>query len=119
MVRIVEHERGGLIDRRHPRARGGIGLRACMNRKGRKSGKTIAHSSSFVMTHSQAGGRMAASPRSATTGVGERQIGSLLAGDNRVSGVTRQGGAMPLLRKPSQSDHASTDDFVSHSFQAE
>jgi len=43
MVGVVEHERGGLINRRHPRAGGGIGLRAGMNGKGRKSRLTVGH----------------------------------------------------------------------------
>ena len=44
VVGVVEHERRGLIDRRRPRAGGGIGLRAGMHGKGRKSRKTIGHS---------------------------------------------------------------------------
>src|SRR6266702_3364703 len=44
MVGIVEHEGRGLIDRCHPRAGGGIGLRAGMHGKGRKSRKTVGHS---------------------------------------------------------------------------
>ena len=44
MVGIVEHEGRGLIDRRHPRAGGGIGLRAGMHGKGRKSRETVGHS---------------------------------------------------------------------------
>src|ERR1044072_1432852 len=43
MVGIVEHEGRGLIDRRHPRAGGRIGLRAGVYRKGRKSRKTVGH----------------------------------------------------------------------------
>ena len=44
MIGVVEHERRGLIDRRHPRAGGGIGLGAGMDGEGGKSRKTIGHS---------------------------------------------------------------------------
>ncbi len=45
MVGIVEHERRCLIDRRHPRTGGGIGLRACVHSEGGKAGGTIGHAS--------------------------------------------------------------------------
>ena len=61
VVGVVEHERRGLIDRRHARAGGGIGLRAGMHGKGRKSGNTIGHILSFVKVSSPEGGRAAAS----------------------------------------------------------
>src|ERR1700749_984843 len=47
VIGVIEHERGGLIDRRHPGAGGGVRLRARMHGESRKSRKTISHSFSF------------------------------------------------------------------------
>jgi hypothetical protein len=44
VIGVVENEGCGLIDRRHARAGGGIGLRSGMHGKGRKSRQTISHS---------------------------------------------------------------------------
>src|SRR6185436_16833714 len=44
VVGVVEYEGRGLIDRRHPCAGGGIGLRTGMHGKGRKSRETVGHS---------------------------------------------------------------------------
>ncbi len=60
MVGIVEHERCGLIDRRHPRAGGGIGLRAGMHGEGRKSRETIGHSWNPVLASSKMRGMLIA-----------------------------------------------------------
>ena len=49
MVGVVEDERGGLIDRRRPRAGGRIGLRAGVNGQGGESGSTLGHALSFVV----------------------------------------------------------------------
>jgi hypothetical protein len=47
MIGIVEHEGRRLVDRRYPRAGGGIGLRAGVHSKGGKAGGTIGHASSL------------------------------------------------------------------------
>ena len=43
MVDVLEHERGGLVDRRRARAGGGIGLCAGVDRQGRKTWDALGH----------------------------------------------------------------------------
>ena len=49
VVGVVEDERGGLVDRRRPRAGGRIRLRAGVHGQGGESGGTLGHALSFVV----------------------------------------------------------------------
>ena len=75
VIGVVEHERGGLIDRRRPGAGGGIGLRARMHGEGRKSGKTIGHV--FPLCRPASAGSVAVGPRRAR--MSDRERGTIAA----------------------------------------